>query len=187
MKCTPEEISCAIDQLTHAVQHSGSFWGDALPTLLATFVGAAISALVTWLLFRKERANVESDRTTARDQEQADRYLERLTAGSARVIEELGVLIETMQTSSTQDQPGTGKLWSATAQLRMLSRDEDVEVAKEIERVSAGAMQMVWDSQQISYVRLMNEIQRWRNEGDDPRLRKELKALPYGPKDPKYT
>jgi hypothetical protein len=86
-----------------------------------------------------------------------------------------------MQTSSTHDQPGTGKLWSATAQLRMLSREEDVEVAKEIERVSAVARQMVWDSQQISYVRLMNEIQRWRNEGDDPRLRKELKELPYGP------
>lgn len=30
--------------MTDAVQHSGSFWGDALPTLLATIVGALISS-----------------------------------------------------------------------------------------------------------------------------------------------
>jgi hypothetical protein len=187
VKCPPESIACAIDQLTNAVQHSETFWGTALPTLLATFVGAGISALVTWILFRKEREGAKQDRDAARAVEEADQYLERITAGCARVIDALGVIVETMQTSTSHEEPGTGNLWAAAAQLRMLARGADIEFAKEIERICARAGEVVWDSRLLSYVHLMNQVHTWRTGGDVEKLRGELKSMPYPPKAPNFS
>jgi hypothetical protein len=183
VNCDPEQISCAIRELTNAVQHSRSFWGAALPPLTATLVGAGISAGVTLGLFRRQRSHTQTERAAAED----SRYIERVTAGSARVIDELGIVVEAMQTSLTHDEPGSGRLWSAAQQLKMLVHAEDAPVANEIERICARAPLHAWDSRLFTYIHLMNEIQRWRTEGDDDRLQKELRSLPYPPLDPKYV
>lgn len=80
MNCDRMRVSCAIDRLTDTL--SGPDWPTFFTTLLATLVGAGISALVTWAIFRSERK---------------DRDRSAMQVAVTRVIDEIAQLIAQLQ------------------------------------------------------------------------------------------
>jgi hypothetical protein len=76
-----QTTACAVDRLNDSL--SGPDWLTFATTLLATLVGAGLSALVTVLVFRRERG---------------DQQRGAVTSGLARVVDEIGRHMGAIQT-----------------------------------------------------------------------------------------
>lgn len=99
-QCAADDIACAVRELSQSLNQNP--WLDAVPTLVATLVGAFVGALAAWLfaldLRRRDKEDREVERTQAkldraaereeeREQDRLDRERERIRAMRARRAE----------------------------------------------------------------------------------------------------